>query len=125
MQESNEHRRLPLLLVVLLRRSGCLKSRHFDKYTRHLHCLLWNAALCAQGYPQKMWNENSHAIPILNGEFWAAVWNSLVTYQLMCRLYCLTVLMLGGWTCSRRCELNGFAECENDAEEVASRTSHA
>jgi hypothetical protein len=33
--------------------------------------------------------------------------------------------MLGGWTCSRRCELNGFAECENDAEEVASRASHA
>ena len=59
MQESNEHGRLLLLLVVLLRRSGCLKNRHFDKYTRHLYRILWNAALCAQGYQQKMWNENS------------------------------------------------------------------
>lgn len=67
MQESNEINMLPLLLVVLLRKSGCLKNRRFDKSIRHLHRLLWNSALCAQGYPQKMWNVNSRAIPNLDG----------------------------------------------------------
>lgn len=67
MQERNELRQLPLLLVVSSRLSGCLKDRHFGKYTRHLHHLLPNFEICAQGYPQKMWNKNSRAIPNSEG----------------------------------------------------------
>lgn len=34
---------------------------------RRLHRLLLNSDIYAQGYPQKMWNVNSHAIPDLDG----------------------------------------------------------
>lgn len=61
MQEGNEHRRWPLLVVVLLSCGGCLKNRRFAEYTRHLYCLLQNAETCSHGYPQKMGSENSHA----------------------------------------------------------------
>lgn len=67
MQESNELRTLPLLVVVVLQCGICLKNGHFGKCIRHLHRLLWNSALCAQGYPQKMWNENTRASPNLEG----------------------------------------------------------
>ncbi|HRI38362.1 MAG TPA: hypothetical protein PLO50_07395, partial [Nitrospira sp.] len=58
---------LLLLVVVVLRWGICLKNGHFGKYIRHLHRILWNSAFCAQGYPQKMWNENARAIPNLQG----------------------------------------------------------
>lgn len=75
MQESNERREEPLLVVAWLIWGGCLKSRRFDECTRHLHCLWQNADTCSHGYPQKMGNENS-GINLLDSSYQNAVDNS-------------------------------------------------
>ena len=55
MQESNELRHKPLLLVVPSFRGGCLKNGRFDESTRHSRYLSQNTMTCSQCYPQQLW----------------------------------------------------------------------
>ena len=61
MQESDELKHEPLLLVVLPCRGGCLINGRFDESTRHSRYLSQNTMTCSQCYPQKMWNGISQA----------------------------------------------------------------